>query len=413
MRQVVGLIPTYSSDEFGICSALYELGGMVVMHDASGCNSTYTTHDEPRWYDIDSMIFISAISEMEAIMGDDNKLIEDVIETAKNLQPNFIALVGAPIPYMIGTDLPAIARIIEAETKVPCFGLEANGMHHYTKGISMALEAFARRFCTQIIERSGKTSVNILGATPLDFSLNGSVESIREWLLSKDMEVNACFAMGSSLEELKQASKAEVNLVISYGGLSTAKLLQERFGTPYVVGIPFGKKFSQKLAYDLKRAAKKPKETLISYSTFLSSAKRKNSKEELEHLPVISHLTEITNVKENQKILMIGESVFCASLATALEISYGKKIFVATPLDTKEELLRDGDKKILEEDDLLKLLQDVDILISDPFYQVLCPQTATFIPLPHEAFSGRIYDSSNPNLIEGRMEAYFQLYFGK
>ena len=130
MRQVAGLIPTYSSDEFGICSALYELGGMVVMHDASGCNSTYTTHDEPRWYDIDSMIFISAISEMEAIMGDDNKLIEDVIETAKNLHPNFIALVGAPIPYMIGTDLPAIARIIEAETKVPCFGLEANGMHH-------------------------------------------------------------------------------------------------------------------------------------------------------------------------------------------------------------------------------------------------------------------------------------------
>ena len=63
MKQVAGLISTYSSDEFGICSALYELGGMVVMHDASGCNSTYTTHDEPRWYDIDSMIYISAISE--------------------------------------------------------------------------------------------------------------------------------------------------------------------------------------------------------------------------------------------------------------------------------------------------------------------------------------------------------------
>ena len=67
MKQVAGLISTYSSDEFGICSALYELGGMVVMHDASGCNSTYTTHDEPRWYEMDSMIYISAISEMEAI----------------------------------------------------------------------------------------------------------------------------------------------------------------------------------------------------------------------------------------------------------------------------------------------------------------------------------------------------------
>ena len=40
------------------------------MHDASGCNSTYNTHDEPRWYDFDSMVYISGLSEMEAIMGD-------------------------------------------------------------------------------------------------------------------------------------------------------------------------------------------------------------------------------------------------------------------------------------------------------------------------------------------------------
>ncbi|MBR5753288.1 MAG: hypothetical protein IKX83_02260, partial [Clostridia bacterium] len=40
----------YTSDLSGVCSALYELGGLLVMHDASGCNSTYATHDEPRWY---------------------------------------------------------------------------------------------------------------------------------------------------------------------------------------------------------------------------------------------------------------------------------------------------------------------------------------------------------------------------
>ena len=130
MKQVSGLISTYSSDEFGICSALFELGGMVVMHDASGCNSTYTTHDEPRWYDTDSMIFISAISESEAIMGDDEKFIGDLVETAGELRPEFIALVGAPIPYMIGTDLDAIAAVVSRETGIPCLGFPANGMHH-------------------------------------------------------------------------------------------------------------------------------------------------------------------------------------------------------------------------------------------------------------------------------------------
>ena len=40
---------TYTADCSGVASALYELGGMTVIHDASGCNSTYSTHDEPRW----------------------------------------------------------------------------------------------------------------------------------------------------------------------------------------------------------------------------------------------------------------------------------------------------------------------------------------------------------------------------
>ena len=65
MKQTSRIISTYSADTFGVCSALFELGGMTVMHDASGCNSTYTTHDEPRWYDMDSMVYISGLSEMD------------------------------------------------------------------------------------------------------------------------------------------------------------------------------------------------------------------------------------------------------------------------------------------------------------------------------------------------------------
>ena len=96
MKQTARIISTYSADAFGVCSALFELGGMTVMHDASGCNSTYTTHDEPRWYDMDSMVYISGLSEMEAIMGDDEKLIGDIAAAAAELHPRFIAIAGTP-----------------------------------------------------------------------------------------------------------------------------------------------------------------------------------------------------------------------------------------------------------------------------------------------------------------------------
>ena len=66
MKNVSRIIPCYAADTSGVCSALYEFGGMTVVHDASGCNSTYSTHDEPRWYDQRSMIYISALTELDA-----------------------------------------------------------------------------------------------------------------------------------------------------------------------------------------------------------------------------------------------------------------------------------------------------------------------------------------------------------
>ena len=145
MKQTASFISTYSADAFGVASALYELGGMTIMHDASGCNSTYNTHDEPRWYDIDSMVYISGLSEMEAVMGDDGKLIDDIVQAAGELSPKFIALAGTPIPMMIGTDYKAVAAVIEKKTGIPSFGFATNGMQDYLSGISMAFEAFAER----------------------------------------------------------------------------------------------------------------------------------------------------------------------------------------------------------------------------------------------------------------------------
>ena len=78
MKQTTRVLSIYSSDTAGTASMLYELGGMTVIHDASGCNSTYSTHDEPRWYQMDSMIYISGLTETDVILGNDERLVNDV-----------------------------------------------------------------------------------------------------------------------------------------------------------------------------------------------------------------------------------------------------------------------------------------------------------------------------------------------
>ena len=180
MNQTARIISIYAADTSGVCSALYEYGGMTVIHDASGCNSTYTTHDEPRWYNKKSMMFISGLTEKDAVMGNDDKFIDDLIIAANELHPNFIALCASPLPAMIGTDLDAIAYAVESETNIPAFAVKTNGMQSYISGAGNAFLSLAKKFEGNIksSNKTGKIKVNLLGVTPLDFPKKENIESL-------------------------------------------------------------------------------------------------------------------------------------------------------------------------------------------------------------------------------------------
>ncbi len=79
MYKLAVRLPPFSPDYSGVCSALFELGGMLVIHDASGCTGNYTGYDEPRWYDSNALVYCSGLREMDAVLGDDDKFIEKIV----------------------------------------------------------------------------------------------------------------------------------------------------------------------------------------------------------------------------------------------------------------------------------------------------------------------------------------------
>ena len=370
MKQTSRIISTFSADTFGVCSALFELGGMTVMHDASGCNSTYTTHDEPRWYDMDSMVYISGLSEMEAILGDDEKLISDICAAAGDLGPKFIAIAGTPIPAMTGFDYEAVAALIEERTGIPAFGFPTTGMETYVRGAAMAFAALARRFVEEG-EKTAEKSANILGLTPLDFSVNGTDAAIVRFLEDQGYRVLSRWAMGSSLEEIARAAGAHVNLVVSATGLDAAKVLEERFGTPYVVGVPYGEEWSDALATALGLT------------------------EELG-LGMQAHSEAVDG-----EIIVIGEGVTALSLASAIEMTLDKGVRVLCVTECPREVLRDKDLLCGSEEEIEAAIRTAKTVIADPMFAPIVPEGVRFIPLPGENCSGRIYRNQIPNLVTG------------
>lgn len=371
MRQSYKIIPVYTADVSGVCSALYELGGMVVMHDPSGCNSTYNTHDEIRWYDQDSLIFISGLSEIDAVMGNDAKFINDIEEAARELKPKFIALAGSPIPFMNGTDFPAIAQVIETETGIPAFAVPTNGMHDYTYGAGLALEKIAERFVKKPHHIRPHT-LNLLGVTPLDFGPQANVDAMKQTLRQRGWEVISTWAMGDTLEDLSHAGEAEVNLVVSSVGIPAAKVLKEKFGTPYVIGTPIGE-FTEVLVQELNKVTKN------------RNAQEKPGSDQNK----ASYLKR--RLQESAELTVIGEAVTMGSLAAAIEKKYHKAVRVICSLETHEGLLGENDRVSRGEEEIENLLKKTEIIVADPLYRPICPKDSRFYELPHIAFSGRIF----------------------
>jgi hypothetical protein len=349
---------------------MYELGGMTVMHDPSGCNSTYNTHDEPRWFDMPSLIFISGLTEMDAVLGSDDKFIDDVCRAAAELKPRFITICGSPVPMMSGFDFPAVARVIEKRTRIPTMGLYTNGTHSYIRGAGNAMGEFARRFIKPPTHKI-KRGINILGATPLDFSVNSTLRSVREKIEENGFSLVSCWAMGSSFDALTQASSAEANLVISSVGLECAKVMYEKFAIPYVAAFP-----TEPFDSDVFAALE---DAIVT---------KKNS------VPCVRKVNA-----EKVQCTIIGEAVISGSIARAIEKKYGLTARVLCPVEAEPELLSDGDRHAVYEDEIAACLGG-GIIIADEMFRPIVPAEAKFVSLPHEACSGRLYRSKIADLVK-------------
>lgn len=411
MRQVFRKIPVYTGDVSGVSSALFELGGMTVMHDPSGCNSTYNTHDEIRWYDQDSLIFISGLNEMEAIMGSDEALIRDITESARIYSPNFIAIANSPIPYITGMDFDAISRLVEDRTGIPTFYITTNGMHDYTRGAGLAFLHLAERFVEAPPADNDNISddqpqkrpirCNILGMTPLDFASPQSLTSLKEKISEAGMEVLSCWAMGDSLESIKKSAFADVNLVISTTGLPAAQYMHEQFGIPFTVGIPV--EGTGEIYFEAVKRAVESRKNQFPF-------RNRDFGRKLDPTAVEKGNTDQGKVLP---IVFIGEPVIMTSLAASAELRTGVRTHVFGSTEGAEIFLGKEDAALTGEEELEEALRKLTgnpsaeeeennvylQVAADPYYRDVFPPGCKLIPLPHLAFSGRILLKDIPDLM--------------
>ncbi|MBR3325779.1 MAG: hypothetical protein IKG22_00445 [Atopobiaceae bacterium] len=231
MRGLRKYLTPFAPDQSGAVSVLFELGGIVVICDAGGCTGNICGFDEPRWHTTRSAVFSAGLRDMDAIMGRDDKLVAELADAAAHIDARFAAIVGTPVPSVIGTDYHALKRMSERASGLPTITIDTTGMELYDVGASKAYVALFDRFATETFPiEPGR--IGILGANPLDLDI-AQADGLRAALPGA-----VSYGMGSTLDDVIRASAAQKNVVVAPSGLAAAKLLERRFGTPYEVFDP-------------------------------------------------------------------------------------------------------------------------------------------------------------------------------
>lgn len=348
-------LPPFSPDYSGVSAVLFDLKTVTAMHDASGCTGNYTGYDEPRWYGSKSPVYCSGLREIDAVLGDDEKLIQKMIDAARDIQPDLMALVGSPVPMVIGSDLTGVAAELEERTGIPSFGFDTTGTAYYDKGAAATIMALLKRFTKPLATAAG--SVNILGATPMDFGKGENLRDLKKLLQDRGLFLTACLAMDYNLAALRQSAAAEVNLAVSRTGLLVAAEMEKRYGIPYLCGLPYGEKASEEYFAALEEVRQSRQSRILNLSSCESGAA--SGSDPLAAAP---------------EILIVGEQVQANAIRLALQRDYGESSVAVGCLFGLEPGLALPQDKDLKSEQLIGQELNRDnyrLIIADPFLKVL------------------------------------------
>lgn len=382
MSQLCVNLPPLAPDYCGIGSALFDLGGMIVIHDAAGCTGNYLGYDEPRWFGSKQSVFCSGLRHIDAALGNDSVFIERIGKAAAKIKPNFIAFIGSPVPFVIGTDYHGFATELEKHTGIPCFGFDVAGIDIYTNAVSDAINRVLERFCKgeKKLTNPQTKRINLLGITPIDFAAQGNDHDFKKLFEDAGYTVNNSFSIGMDFEALRNTADANLNVVVSGSGLGTAKYLKEKYGMPYVIGTPLGKN-----PYILKKVA-----------AFFEG----------KHLPDLNAGFENT-LAEAGGVLIAGDQVIASSIREELRLrGYKKRICTAIIFKADSDLLTDADEICASEKEIRDTVRvEFDTLVSDPLIYDLAHKDRTKnVSFPQPSVSGRLCWNTTPAFVGEEME---------
>lgn len=176
--------------------------------------------------------FTTDLREKDIIFGGEPKLERALMELIDRHEPKAAFVYSTCIVGLIGDDLEAVCKKVEAEKGIPVIPVQSEGFKgNKREGYKAACDAMLRLVGTGDTGNVSPVSINIFG----DFNLAGETWILKEYYKKMGVEVVTTVTGDGRVDELRRCHGAKLNVVQCSGAtLDLARMMQDKYGIPFV-----------------------------------------------------------------------------------------------------------------------------------------------------------------------------------
>lgn len=261
------VVPMGFDSHMGALRAVYPIeDAFCLIHGAHGCD--YQGRGYLGWSAASRLALGSTgMMKQDIIYGGEELLEKTLYEVIEATHPRLVVVQCTCVPTLIGDDAEGVAAKVTRKTGTKII---VTWNPNYRGSQLEGFISTVNKYVTQLMlppEKKLPKTVNILGAMPAEHNSQNDIKELVRILNGIGLNVNTILLeKGATADKIMRAPEAEAN-VLFYPevGLPTARLMQERFGVPYVetilppLGVESSKEWVLKVAehFSLSEEAKK------------------------------------------------------------------------------------------------------------------------------------------------------------
>lgn len=278
------------------------------------------------------MSFSTDLSETDVIYGGEKKLEMALYELIDQYSPKAAFIYCTCIVGIIGDDVDAVCKKVEADTGIPVIPVHSEGFKGTKKdGYKAACDALFNLIQRNPAPKKIPSSINILG----EFNIGGETWIIKKYYEAMGVKVVSVITGDGRVEEVTRAGNAALNVVQCSGSVThLAKMMEEKYGIPYIRVSYFGIEDTSDALYQVALAFDGDPQIMEKTQTLI--------KEEVKAvIPALEHYKK--DLAGKKAALYVGGAFKAFSLIKALKTLGMEVVLAGSQTGTKEdyEILRD------------------------------------------------------------------------